>query len=262
MFVAKYSPPSRRSTRAISPSSSRSETPGASEASTARSSASITAAFRSNSERSTGPFTRRACCVTGPESRSLMPADRSARYAAVPARSTATRSPVTPNSRSAATVTCAHAPASATGSSKNSQACIGRTSGARRRDRCTEFGCSKRMGWPSCGTTAHRTNVLIAYTGIALAPVAYRMLGSLKRTQAATSCARIDPCNRASRSVRSNSSRSASGGSRIGLSYVVMLAHPDGGGGGVIRTREGWIRPLTAFEAVPFVRSGTPPWRV
>jgi CRP/FNR family cyclic AMP-dependent transcriptional regulator len=27
----------------------------------------------------------------------------------------------------------------------------------------------------------------------------------------------------------------------------------------VIRTREGWIRPLTAFEAVPFVRSGTPP---
>src|SRR5438093_6386988 len=34
------------------------------------------------------------------------------------------------------------------------------------------------------------------------------------------------------------------------------------GGGGVIRTREGWIRPLTAFEAVPFVRSGTPPGRV
>ena len=30
-------------------------------------------------------------------------------------------------------------------------------------------------------------------------------------------------------------------------------------GGGVIRTREGRIRPLTAFEAVPFVRSGTPP---
>jgi CRP/FNR family cyclic AMP-dependent transcriptional regulator len=27
----------------------------------------------------------------------------------------------------------------------------------------------------------------------------------------------------------------------------------------VIRTREGRIRPLTAFEAVPFVRSGTPP---
>jgi threonine aldolase len=31
------------------------------------------------------------------------------------------------------------------------------------------------------------------------------------------------------------------------------------GGGGVIRTREGRIRPLTAFEAVPFVHSGTPP---
>ena len=27
----------------------------------------------------------------------------------------------------------------------------------------------------------------------------------------------------------------------------------------MIRTREGRIRPLTAFEAVPFVRSGTPP---
>jgi hypothetical protein len=27
----------------------------------------------------------------------------------------------------------------------------------------------------------------------------------------------------------------------------------------VIRTREGRIRPLTAFEAVPFVHSGTPP---
>src|SRR5581483_7902644 len=31
------------------------------------------------------------------------------------------------------------------------------------------------------------------------------------------------------------------------------------GGGGVIRTREGRFRPLTAFEAVPFVHSGTPP---
>jgi hypothetical protein len=30
-------------------------------------------------------------------------------------------------------------------------------------------------------------------------------------------------------------------------------------GGGVIRTREGRFRPLTAFEAVPFVHSGTPP---
>jgi signal-transduction protein with cAMP-binding, CBS, and nucleotidyltransferase domain len=29
----------------------------------------------------------------------------------------------------------------------------------------------------------------------------------------------------------------------------------------VIRTREGRIRPLTAFEAVPFVHSGTPPGR-
>src|SRR5688500_4159723 len=34
------------------------------------------------------------------------------------------------------------------------------------------------------------------------------------------------------------------------------------GGGGVIRTREGRFRPLTAFEAVPFVHSGTPPGRV
>ena len=33
----------------------------------------------------------------------------------------------------------------------------------------------------------------------------------------------------------------------------------DDGGGGVIRTREGRFRPLTAFEAVPFVHSGTPP---
>ena len=33
-------------------------------------------------------------------------------------------------------------------------------------------------------------------------------------------------------------------------------------GGGVIRTREGRFRPLTAFEAVPFVHSGTPPWGV
>jgi hypothetical protein len=33
-------------------------------------------------------------------------------------------------------------------------------------------------------------------------------------------------------------------------------------GGGVIRTREGRFRPLTAFEAVPFVHSGTPPGRV
>ena len=62
--------------------------------------------------------------------------------------------------------------------------------------------------------------------------------------------------------VPRSSGRPPSGGSRSGLSYVVMLAHPDAGGGGVIRTREGWIRPLTAFEAVPFVRSGTPPWRV
>jgi hypothetical protein len=30
----------------------------------------------------------------------------------------------------------------------------------------------------------------------------------------------------------------------------------------VIRTRERRFRPLTAFEAVPFVRSGTPPARV
>ena len=36
-------------------------------------------------------------------------------------------------------------------------------------------------------------------------------------------------------------------------------ARPEHGGGGVIRTREGRIRPLTAFEAVPFVHSGTPP---
>ena len=33
-------------------------------------------------------------------------------------------------------------------------------------------------------------------------------------------------------------------------------------GGDRIRTCEGRIRPLTAFEAVPFVRSGTPPGRV
>ncbi len=36
-------------------------------------------------------------------------------------------------------------------------------------------------------------------------------------------------------------------------------ARPQVRGGGVIRTREGRIRPLTAFEAVPFVHSGTPP---
>ena len=34
---------------------------------------------------------------------------------------------------------------------------------------------------------------------------------------------------------------------------------PAHGGGGAIRTRERRIRPLTAFEAVPFVHSGTPP---
>ena len=33
-------------------------------------------------------------------------------------------------------------------------------------------------------------------------------------------------------------------------------------GGDRIRTCEGRVRPLTAFEAVPFVRSGTPPGRV
>jgi hypothetical protein len=36
-------------------------------------------------------------------------------------------------------------------------------------------------------------------------------------------------------------------------------ARAHSGGGGVIRTREGRFRPLTAFEAVPFVHSGTPP---
>ena len=38
-----------------------------------------------------------------------------------------------------------------------------------------------------------------------------------------------------------------------------ITAQADGSGGGVIRTRERRIRPLTAFEAVPFVHSGTPP---
>src|SRR4029078_649115 len=52
-----------------------------------------------------------------------------------------------------------------------------------------------------------------------------------------------------------------------GIQYRAVVRRHAGssgryGGGGVIRTREGWIRPLTAFEAVPFVRSGTPPWRV
>jgi hypothetical protein len=44
--------------------------------------------------------------------------------------------------------------------------------------------------------------VLIAYTGIALAPVAYRMFGSWKSGQTSTPCAAIDAWSLANRSRR------------------------------------------------------------
>ena len=87
-------------------------------------------------------------------------------------RSSPIRVRSTPSSAIAATTSRAHTRASAIGSSKNSHACIRRTSTAIPLERCIEFPCSNRIGVPSAGTTAHRTNVLIAYGGIAVAPVA------------------------------------------------------------------------------------------
>ena len=57
-------------------------------------------------------------------------------------------------------------------SSLNSQAGIGRTSATTGAARYRSFGCSNRMGAPSAGTTAHRTNAPLEYTVIAAVPVA------------------------------------------------------------------------------------------
>ena len=71
----------------------------------------------SNSPISSGVLTSRASWVAGAESTSVMPRAWSARNPGVPSRSTATTSPVTPSSRIASTVSCAHVAASAAWSS-------------------------------------------------------------------------------------------------------------------------------------------------
>ena len=206
VVVARYSPPPRTITSLITASSSRSLTSGAIASSNAAIMSITISAFTSSNASSCGVLTRRASCVTGAESRIAMPRRWRATYPGAPSRSIARISAPAPLSpRMADSVSSAHRSASACGSSKNSQACMGRTSGARDAERCIEFVCSNRIGVPSWGTTAHRTNVLIAYTGIALAPVAYRTFGSLKSTQTSTPRLLIAAWSLLSRSMRSAS---------------------------------------------------------
>ena len=202
MLVARYSPPARSSVSDRTASRSRSRTPGAIDVSNAASMSITIGPFRSNSASSSGVFTSRAARVTGRASRSVAPSRCRARNPGVPSRSTATTSVPAPSSRSASIVSLAHAAASSSDPSTNSQARIGRTSSATSRERWIEFGCSNRIGRPETGTTAQRTKVLMLQTGIADAPVAYRMFGSWNRTHAPTPASPIACCSRSSRPAR------------------------------------------------------------
>jgi len=203
VFVARYSPPFRSRVSERVATMSHSRMPGTIASSKAPSIRITISPLRSNSAISSSVLTSRAARVAGAASMMDTPARSSASSPGVPRRSSATRSPRRPSSCIAEIVSAAHPAASSFARSVNSHERIGRTSAAARRDRWIEFGCSNRIGVPSAGTSAHRTNVLMLQTGIADAPVAYRTFGSLNRRQTSTSRWRIASWRRSSRPVRS-----------------------------------------------------------
>jgi hypothetical protein len=106
------------------------------------------------------------------------------------ARGTPGPEPVHPDRRTP------EAPSSRTASTVSARAAI----------RWIEFGCSNRMGVPSAGTRAQRTIVLIDHTGIAVAPVVQRMLGSLNNSRTSAPRSFIERWSRPSCSAFSASS--------------------------------------------------------
>ena len=113
-----------------------------------------------NSRTSSGVLTSRAASVVGAESTNVYPSalqrEEPGRAEPVERRS---RFAVTPSSRIAAAISSAHPSAARRRRRRTPTRASAERPLASVRGRCTEFGCSNRIGVPSTGTSAHRTNV-------------------------------------------------------------------------------------------------------